>query len=67
MKKAATIFIAVALSIILLGGCGRLGKANSPDTSKTSLAIDELVTSLDALPKAQSSQTEPTDTDLLIP
>lgn len=67
MKKAATIFIAVALSVVLLGGCGRLGKTNRPDTSNTSLAIDELLSSLDDLPKMQSSQIEPTDTDLLIP
>lgn len=66
MKKAKTILISLVIVPILLTGCAKAGLSKVADTA-TSQVADEILKTLDDLPKTQSSQTEVTDSDLLIP
>jgi hypothetical protein len=66
MKKAKTILICLALVPLLLTGCAKAGLPKVTDTA-TSQAADEILKTLDELPKTQSSQTEVSDSDILIP
>ncbi|MGB7593985.1 MAG: hypothetical protein WBL80_00290 [Erysipelotrichaceae bacterium] len=73
MKKAKSLLIPLSLILILLAGCAKnsLPKDDNPtpnkDNQSTLQVADEILSSLDDLPKIQNSQIEVTDSDLLIP
>jgi predicted small lipoprotein YifL len=73
MKKAISTLFTLSLILILLAGCAKNGlpKDDDPTPSKDNKATlqvaDEILSSLDELPKTQSSQVDVSDTDLLIP
>jgi len=73
MKKAKSTLFTLSLILILLTGCAKnsLPKDDNPtpdkDNQSTLQVADEILSSLDELPKTQNTQVDVSDSDLLIP
>jgi hypothetical protein len=71
MKKKLTLLLVLALALVMLVGCGRLGNPKDPgtiaDKTDTNNLVDDVLKTLDDLPKTQSNQTDVADADILIP
>jgi hypothetical protein len=71
MKKKLTLLLVLALALVMLVGCGRLGNPKDPgttaDKTDTNNFVDDVLKTLDDLPKTQSNQTDVADADILIP
>jgi hypothetical protein len=71
MNKKLTLFLVLALALVMLVGCGKLGNPKDPgataDKAETNKVVDDVLKTLDDLPKTQSNQTDVSDADILIP